>query len=97
MRILVKQEVYEDLTDIVKWYENQASELGIRFLNDWEKIISHIEVQPYSYQIKYKKFRHAKIKQFPYLIIYDVTKEEVVIYAVIHGHRNPRKRYLRRK
>ena len=97
MNINVKEEVLDDLTAIVKWYEKQSTNLGIRFLDEWEKALSDISNNPFACQVKYKKFRHFRIKHFPYLIIFEIEKSSIVIvYAVIHGHRNPRSRYRRK-
>lgn len=34
MRVVVKEEVFDDLTSIVQWYEKQSHNLGIKFLDE---------------------------------------------------------------
>ena len=37
------------------------------------------------------KLRDVKLKSFPYLIIYQITGDEVVIYAIHNSHKRPKK------
>ena len=96
MKLAVKEEVYDDILEIVKWYELQLQGLGKKFLDEWYNELELVAKTPFSYQIKNKEFREARIKGFPYLIIFEIDPDEVVVYAVIHARRNPRKRYKRK-
>lgn len=72
------------------WYEEQRPGLGGEFLkeSDWmySKLSSHPE---YFGRIK-KNFRQAALKRFPFVIIYEIIKSEVVVFAVFHTSRNPK-------
>ncbi len=97
MKLIIKEEVYNDLTDIVNWYENQSANLGLNFLDEWENALKVVSKNPAIFQLQYKNFRHSKILRFPYLIIFEIDNAEVIVYAVINSYRKPAKRYKRRK
>ena len=63
--------------------------MGLLFLNQVEKYLESIQRNPMQYPSKRKPFREAFIKLFPYVIIYEVIEDEVVVYSVFNTHRNP--------
>lgn len=89
--------VDDDISSAVEWYESQQKGLGKRFIDDWESTINYILSNPLAFSKKIKSFRQAVLKNFPYLIIYEIIGDKVVIYAVINGKQHPKKRYLRKK
>jgi len=97
MKLIIKEGVYDDLTAIVNWYENQSANLGVNFLEEWENTLKVISKNPSIFQLQYKEFRHSKILRFPYLIIFEIDNSEVIVYAVIHSYRKPAKRYKKRR
>jgi plasmid stabilization system protein ParE len=95
MKVIVKEEVYDDLINIIKWYESESPGIGIRFLNEWEETLKYISKNPRAFQIKYKSFRHCKVNRFPYLVIFEIENNVLVVFAVVHAHRKPARRYKR--
>jgi plasmid stabilization system protein ParE len=96
MKVVVKEEVYSDLLQIVKWYEAKSPEIALAFLDEWEQSLTFVSENPFAFQIKFKNFRHSKVTRFPYLIIFEIENAEIIIYSVIHCSRKPTKRYKRR-
>jgi plasmid stabilization system protein ParE len=86
---IVKEDVLPDIMEIVDWYNHQQIGLGDRFyktlLSEFEKIIKN----PTSYSFYKKDFRRAVLKYFPYLILFKVYEQEIIVYSVIYGGRNP--------
>ncbi len=89
--------VDDDISNAVEWYESQQKGLGARFIDDWENTASYILSNPFTFAKKRKSFRQAVLKNFPYLIVYEITDNLIIIYAVINGARHPKKRYIRKK
>ncbi|MBK8369016.1 MAG: type II toxin-antitoxin system RelE/ParE family toxin [Bacteroidetes bacterium] len=89
--------VDDDVSDPVEWYESQQDGLGERFIDDWESTVAYILSNPFSFAKKTKSFRQAVLKNFPYLVVYEITDNIVIIYAVINGAKHPKKRFLRKK
>jgi plasmid stabilization system protein ParE len=94
--IEIKQEAREDIADIFLWYEKHQAHLGYLFLDKFEERISFIQKDPQVYSKKYKEFRQALISKFPYLIIFEILENKVIVYAVIHGKRKPSLRFKRK-
>ncbi len=75
------------------YYEGKQKGLGIRFLDCWETQVDMIKKEPLLFQKKYKEFRQALIKPYPYHIIFEVEENIITIYKVIYAGRDTRKRY----
>jgi hypothetical protein len=80
LRVLSKAQI--ELSESLKWYDEQLDGLGDRLelsvLKKIDSIISH----PLIYPSKVSDFRECKIDDFPYLIIYKVYPRKHLI--VIH-------------
>jgi hypothetical protein len=93
----ILEDVKSDLEEAVTWYEGKKAGLGIDLLNEWEQKINHICVSPEHYQIQFKHTRHAYLKKFPYLIVYEISNTTIVIYAFLHAKQSPARRTKRLK
>ena len=75
------------------WYELQSKGLGEIFLAELNNCYKKIEAQPTFYSKAKKNFRQIRLKRFPYLVIYQILKSEVVVFAVFHTSRNPKSKF----
>ena len=89
--------VDDDISNAVECYESKQKGLGERFIDDWESTANYILSHPFSFSTKTKSFRQAVLKNFPYLIVYEIIGDLIVIYAVINSKQHPKKRYIRKK
>jgi len=71
------------------WYEEKQLGLGERFLAMLERKVKFLSKNPLTYPLKHKFLRIAKINVFPFVIVYEVFEDKVVIYHVFHTRRNP--------
>jgi plasmid stabilization system protein ParE len=78
------------------WYETIKQGLGEDFKRSVNSKIELIQQNPQAYSFIYKKIRSAKIKTFPYNIIYRVFDSKIQIIAIFHHSRNP-KEWRKRK
>lgn len=77
-------------------YESQQEGLGERFIKAVRQKIEAIVLQPELYGSRgNKKFREARVKIFPYLIVYKINKrtKEIFIASIHHTKKHPRKKY----
>ncbi|MFI5151093.1 MAG: type II toxin-antitoxin system RelE/ParE family toxin [Bacteroidia bacterium] len=86
----------DHITEAFQWYEAQESGLGYDFLAEWESALAFISHFPEGCQRRYKNFRQAKIKRFPYLLVYELNLNKIVIYNVINARRHPSKRFKKK-
>lgn len=75
------------------WYESKKFNLGIEFIEEVEEMFNYINKYPEHYQIKYRgRYREAVLKRFPYLIIYEIIQQTIVVYSVFPSKDNPNKK-----
>lgn len=88
----IKEEAALDIKQAYFYYEENRLGLGERFLDTLENYLQRVKQYPEHYQIKRSPFREAFIKDFPYVIIYEIEKKKVIVYAVFCTHKNPNKK-----
>ena len=91
-QLRVLQKAREDMQKSADWYNEQQSGLGERFLLHVVGTFRLIEANPLHYEEKFsKKFRLAQVAVFPYVVVFKIKKQLVVVNAVFHTSRNPKK------
>jgi len=88
----IKEEASLDIKQAYDYYEENKLGLGERFMDTLENYLERVKQYPAHYQIKRNPFREAFIKDFPYVIIYEIEEEKVIVYAVFCTHKNPKKK-----
>jgi hypothetical protein len=88
----IKEEAVADVQDAFLYYEEQKLGLGNRFLDTLEIYFNRIQNYPEHYQIKRKPYREAFIKDFPYIIIFELEGHRIIVYAVFNTWKNPNKK-----
>lgn len=85
-KILIDQDVFEDIMESSAWYEEQSSGLGERFKRQVKSQISLLKIG-LEHGIRYNDVRCAQVPKFPFLIHYVVneSKREVSVFAVLHA------------
>ena len=89
IEFIIKETAKQDIVEIVDWYDNKKLGLGDRFYNDLLNEFEKIQQMPTQYSFYKDDFRRALLKNFPYLIIFQILENEIVIYAIVFGGRNP--------
>ncbi len=82
-------------TNILKafeYYETVQKDLGDYFLTSLENCIIYIDHNPEIFKTVFKNFRQAKIKRFPYVIIFRKIDDEIIIDNVFNTYQNPVKK-----
>jgi len=90
LRIL--QQAVKDIEKSVDWYNEQKEGLGSRFLFQIIRAVKRPEANPLHYQERFqKKFRFVIVDDFPFVVVFKISKHFVVINSVFHTKRNPKK------
>lgn len=89
MKIRFLTPASRDLADAAEYYEKQIPGLGIQFMDEVEAAISRIVAFPLAWQPLSQRTRRCLLNRFPYGLIYEQRKSEIVIVAVGHQHRQP--------
>lgn len=84
-------EAERELEDAFWWYERQRGGLGLEFLLAFDAAVESLRRLPEGHELVALKTRKALLRRFPYLVLYAVEAERVLITAVFHGRRDPRR------
>jgi mRNA-degrading endonuclease RelE of RelBE toxin-antitoxin system len=73
------------------YYEEQLRDLSERFLSELEDIYKKIAEHPeyYSYVSLQDVYRDISLDKFPFVVIYQVHDNDVIIVDVFNTNRNP--------
>ena len=86
----IQQEAVIDIQEAFEWYEIQKAGLGFEFIEEVENALANISEHPKFYTAINRFFRRIKIKRFPYLIIYEIENDLVIINSVPHARKKPK-------
>ena len=85
-----------DIEESAMWYENQAQGLGDSFLDEVLNTLEVISENSYIYAVVHRQTRRALIDRFPFAIYYRIEEDSLIIIAVMHGSRHPKRWQNRR-
>ena len=90
-RLKINSSAQIDLEIAIDWYEAKQLGLGKRFLDDFEKTLNRIESDPYIFRLE-DVYRNALLDIFPYIVIFEIDSQEIIILAVFNTYQNPTKK-----
>jgi plasmid stabilization system protein ParE len=93
--LLIKPRAILMTKDAYVWYETQKPGLGEEFLDELDGVYLKLETHPEYFGKVKKNFRQAALKRFPFVIVYEIIKREVVVFAVFHTSRNPKSKFIK--
>lgn len=87
-RVVIRPRAETDLSQARDWYENEHAGLGIEFLVEIANVIANLVQDPERRPDYYRGFRRVLIPRFPYKLFYRLQDDRVVVFRVLHAHRN---------
>ena len=78
-----------ELDEAIQFYNKEDSRLGDLFLTEILKSLERIAKFPQSWHPCSKRTRRCRTRRFPYGIIYQIRKEEILVVAIANLHRKP--------
>ena len=91
-KLIIKDGAQLEIIEAFLYYEEKQEGLGESFLDHLDSYFKWIKDYPFHFSEKRKPYREAVIKRFPYLIIYEVFENEVIVYSVFNTWQNPSKK-----
>ena len=79
----------EEMTEAAQFYEDAANGLGNEFLDDVQRVIDRLCDHPELGKIVSGNLRHSLLSRFPFILIYSIEPEGILIVAVAHQRRKP--------
>ena len=90
-RLTLRPEAERDIEDAANWYQRQGYDLGYQFLDEVAVTFEAIADRPESYPVVHRGVRRALTRRFPFGIFFHIDTASIVILAVMHGSRDPRR------
>lgn len=75
--------------EAVDWYDEQSKDLGKAFARAFEQTVADISQRPKSFPLEYGRKRKAIVQRFPYVVIFEIYTEYILILSVFHTKRDP--------
>lgn len=87
----IRPEAEADLSSSFGFYQDCRVGLGTDLLLCVEECLERITRNPFQFPCVYKNVHRALIHRFPYAIFFVVTEQQIVVLAVMHASRSPRR------
>ncbi|MDL1982777.1 MAG: type II toxin-antitoxin system RelE/ParE family toxin [Deltaproteobacteria bacterium] len=78
-----------EFDEAVRYYDHQLPGLGFRFFQQVDAAIERIRFMPEAWTKIDHRTRRCILKGFPYALFYAIEKDDILITAVAHLHREP--------
>jgi len=78
-----------ELLSALRFYEGQATGLGLAFLSEVERCIELIVQHPQVGPTLGGDTRRQLVRRFPFGVLYRIGKDEITVVAVMHLRRKP--------
>jgi len=87
----------QEYENAIKWYFERNQATAERFVKAVNEKLDNLSSNPLQYKSLFKKFHEVSTGKFPYTIVYlvDEAQERVVIVAIYHQKRHPKKKHRR--
>ena len=82
-----------DLHESAKWYESQSEGLGRDFVERVDQAIDAACLMPLRFPVIHRDLRRVLVKRYPFGVYfrYEVESNELVVFAIMHLHRDPKR------
>jgi plasmid stabilization system protein ParE len=90
MQIRFLPEADTELAEARVWYGLQRDGLDVQLMRRIDETLQRISDTPRRFPLIHRHLRRAIVRQFPFAIFYEITKNEIVVFAVFHSRRNPK-------
>ncbi len=87
--ILVQTEAWLEIHNAYDWYEEKKEGLGNQFLEEIEICYNILMDNPERFPFKNHLYRRIVTDRFPYIIMYEVEENTIIISRVRHAKQKP--------
>ena len=91
MQIRFQREAEIEFAEARLWYALQGEGLDVALMKRVDQALSAILAAPHSYPVVYRNLRRAVVRQFPFAIFYEAIRNEIIVFAVYHSRRDPKR------
>lgn len=87
-QLLIRRQAKADLRRAARWYEQQLLGLGREFVAEVDAVLDRVVENPLQYQTIHHDVRRALPRRFPYGVFYRIEQNDIVVFAIVHLHRD---------
>ena len=87
--VVFLQEAATEFEAALEWYEQQHAGLGVRFVSEVVAAAQRAAESPLLHATVHNNLRFARVKRFPYSVIFREESSRIVVIAVFHTSRDP--------
>jgi plasmid stabilization system protein ParE len=88
-RIEIRTLAAREIIAAYDWYEAQREGLGAEFLQELDHFYNSLVQNPFTHSFYSEPIRQGKIRRFPYVVVYDVFDNKIVIFSVFMTRQSP--------
>ena len=94
MRPRLLREAEQELRKAIQYYQRSRAGLGAEFYRCVADTMTAVGDHPdrfpvYEGKSTRRRFRRARVKRFPYVVVFESREDEVLVVAVAHASRKP--------
>jgi plasmid stabilization system protein ParE len=89
MKAVLSDAADTDLADASAFYALKSAALSNRFVDEFMSTLNRVENLPYAWQVLEADIRRCVFHVFPYCLVYQVRKNDILILSVSHLRREP--------
>ena len=89
MRIVYRPKAVDDVLEARRWYESEQDGLGTVFEKAVKATISIAGEFPLAGFELIPDVRRLVVRGFPFVVLYSVEDERIVVFRVVHGRLDP--------
>jgi len=83
-------EAEKEIEQAFLWYESQRAGLGLEFLLALDAAVGRLRRLPEGHEIVALRTRKLLLRRFPFLLLYTLEEQRILVTAVFHGRRDPK-------
>jgi hypothetical protein len=88
------REAVEEATEAAEWYAKERFSLANEFVGEFQKTLEAVQESPWRFSKletlrTSREIRRAQLNRFPYLVIYEIIRDEPLVLAISHTSRSP--------
>jgi len=87
-KLIFQDKSLDEVAEAYQWYEGQLQGLGEDFIEELENILQKLRHNPQYFGFAFDNIRDARLKRFPYLVVFEIEVDTVYIIAVRNIKRN---------
>jgi plasmid stabilization system protein ParE len=88
--LVLRREAEADILEAFRWYESKRPGLGHTFVDVVDNAFERLAETPSSFPVAYRDLRRLVLRRFPYVVYFRVVEDNIQVFGVMHGRRDPR-------